>query len=104
MVKGRLWLSRLHGFSSRLVIWGVWTAAAISLIAGSSWIPSSAIFVGLLLGGSFSNALESSRRGSVSDYVCLAFWPAFNLADLALVAGVIGTLARLLAAIIEGAS
>ena len=57
------------------------------------------MFVGLLLGGSLSNALESSLRGTVSDYVCLRFWPAFNLADLALAAGAIGILAELLMAV-----
>ena len=50
------------------------------------------VFVGLLLGGSLSNAVESSMRGSITDYICLRFWPAFNLADLALAAGAIGIL------------
>ncbi len=31
-------------------------------------------------------------RGSVSDYVCLRFWPAFNLADVAITVGAIGLL------------
>ena len=35
----------------------------------------------------------------VSDYVCLRFWPAFNLADLALTAGAIGILTELLIAL-----
>ena len=38
----------------------------------------------------------------VSDYVCLRFWPAFNLADLALAAGAIGTLILLLFAVRNG--
>jgi lipoprotein signal peptidase len=54
------------------------------------------IFVGLLLGGSLSHAVETSLRDAVSDYVCLRFWPAFNLADLALAAGAIGALFNLL--------
>jgi len=74
------------------------------LVIASNWIPSSALFVGLLLGGSLSNAVENARRGSVSDYVCLRFWPAFNLADLALAAGAIGTLAELLIAVRRTAS
>ena len=81
------------------MMWASWVAAAVALVIASSWIPSSALFVGLLLGGSLSNAVESARRGSVSDYVCLRFWPAFNLADLALAAGAIGTVAELLIAV-----
>ena len=73
-------------------IWCLWLAAAVPLVIASTLLPASAAFVGLLLGGSLSHAVESSLRGSITDYVCLHFWPAFNLADLALVAGAIGTI------------
>lgn len=53
---------------------------------------------GLLLGGSLSHAVESSLRGSITDYICLRFWPAFNLADLALAAGAIGMIVQFLIA------
>jgi len=53
--------------------------------------PSCGWFAGLLMGGSISHGLESSIRGCVSDYVCLRFWPAFNLADMAITVGFIGT-------------
>jgi lipoprotein signal peptidase len=95
-VEGRLWLWRLHSSSIRFPPLALWAAAASALMVASRWIPSSEIFVGLLLGGSLSNAAEAFRRGSVSDYVCLRFWPAFNLADLALAVGAIGTFAELL--------
>jgi signal peptidase II len=45
---------------------------------------------GLMLGGALSHALETSVRGSVCDYVCLRFWPAFDLADVALAVGALG--------------
>jgi lipoprotein signal peptidase len=64
-------------------------------------LPASAIFVGLLLGGSLSNAIESSMRGRITDYICLRFWPAFNLADLALTAGAVGMIGELLITICE---
>ena len=99
MVAGQLWVRRLGGHSSGVMMWTFWVAAAVALVIVSSWIPSSRVFVGLLLGGSLSNAVESSLRGTVSDYVCLRFWPAFNLADLALAAGAIGILAELLIAV-----
>jgi signal peptidase II len=96
VVAGRLWLRRLGGPFSGAEIWCLWSAAAVPLIIVSALLPSSAAFIGLLLGGSLSHAVESSLRGGITDYVCLRFWPAFNLADLALVAGAIGIIAELL--------
>jgi signal peptidase II len=99
IVRGRLWLRRLSGTPTRPMLWTFWVAVAAALVIASKLIPTSPVFVGLLLGGSLSNAVESSRRGTVTDYVCLRFWPAFNLADLALAAGAIGTLTELLIAV-----
>jgi lipoprotein signal peptidase len=45
-----------------------------------------------MLGGSLSHAWETTVHGSVSDYVCLRFWPAFDLADVALTIGALGWL------------
>ena len=97
IVEGRLWFRRLNHAPNDWIMWALWAATAVVLVIASRWIiPSAAIFVGLLLGGSASNAIESSQRGSVSDYVCLRFWPAFNLADLAVAAGIIGILVELM--------
>ncbi len=98
IVAARTWLAHVGGRSSPAALWTLWALSAGTLVVVSAWIPSSRPFVGLLLGGSLSNALESSLRGRVSDYVCLRFWPAFNLADVALTAGVIGVVAELLIA------
>jgi signal peptidase II len=96
MVAGRLWLGRLGrrlgAQSSGAMILGVWVAAAVPLVIVSAWIPSLRVFAGLVLGGSLSHAVESSVQGSISDYICLRFWPAFNLADLAIAAGAVGIL------------
>src|SRR5262245_56577320 len=96
IVAGQLWMRRLGGRSGGVMMWIFWVAAAIALVILSRWTPSTQVFAGLLLGGSLSNAAESSLRGTVSDYVCLRFWPAFNFADVALAAGVLGTLGELL--------
>ena len=37
-----------------------------------------------------SHALETSLRGCIIDYVRLRFWPAFNLADVAITVGAAG--------------
>ena len=48
--------------------------------------------LGLALGGAGSNVLDQLRRGAVVDFLDLGWWPVFNLADAAIVAGVIGLL------------
>lgn len=88
MVAGRLWWSRSAAPASKGLL--LWAVSAAALMAAAAALPSSAVFVGLLLGGSLSNVIESSLRGSVTDFVCLRFWPAFNVADVALAAGAVG--------------
>jgi signal peptidase II len=96
IVVGRLWLLRLGEHSIGVVMWCFWIAAAVPYVVASTRIPLSQVFIGLLLGGSLSQAVETSVRGCVTDYLCLRFWPAFNLADLALAAGAIGMIGELL--------
>jgi signal peptidase II len=51
------------------------------------WMP-----VGLLLGGALGNLADRARDGAVIDFIDPVGWPAFNLADVAIVAGVLGLL------------
>ena len=46
------------------------------------------VAVGLVLGGSVSNLVDRLRLGHVTDFLDLAYWPAFNLADTFIVVGV----------------
>jgi signal peptidase II len=48
------------------------------------WLPT-----GLLLGGAIGNLIDRIREGAVTDFLKLPAWPAFNLADVAIVAGVL---------------
>jgi signal peptidase II len=54
--------------------------------------------VGLLIGGSLSNLVDRVRLGHVTDFLDFRFWPAFNLADSFIVAGVAILLAALVVA------
>lgn len=47
------------------------------------------VSLGLLLGGSISNLVDRARLGYVTDFLDVAYWPAFNLADTFIVAGVV---------------
>ena len=72
------------------------TVGAIALLLGYFarntdrpwlWLP-----VGVVLGGALGNLADRVRDGSVVDYVDPLFWPAFNLADAAIVIGIFGLL------------
>jgi signal peptidase II len=72
------------------------TAAAIALLLAYFvrnaqrpwlWLP-----VGIVAGGALGNLADRARDGSVIDYIDPAFWPAFNLADVGIVLGILGLL------------
>jgi signal peptidase II len=48
------------------------------------WLPT-----GLLLGGALGNLIDRAAEGSVTDFVKLPHFPAFNVADAAITVGVI---------------
>lgn len=48
------------------------------------WLP-----VGMLAGGALGNIIDRVREGAVIDFIDPVGWPAFNLADSAIVVGVL---------------
>jgi signal peptidase II len=48
------------------------------------WLPAA-----LLIGGALGNLADRVRDGAVTDFISLPLWPTFNLADLAIVFGVL---------------
>ena len=51
------------------------------------WIP-----IGLLAGGALGNLADRIRMDSVTDFIDLPLWPAFNLADSCITIGVLSLL------------
>jgi len=98
-VQTRIWMVRAPYRCQLAIIWTLWIFGACALAIVNTLIPTSGWFCGLLLGGSVSHALETSLRGCICDYVCLRFWPAFNIADVAITVGAIGLAADLVRAI-----
>jgi signal peptidase II len=47
------------------------------------WLPA-----GLLIGGALGNLADRVRQDGVTDFIDLPLWATFNLADVAIVAGV----------------
>jgi signal peptidase II len=56
------------------------------------------VALGLLIGGAAGNLVDRLRLGHVTDFLDLSYWPAFNLADMFIVAGVGILLAAIVAA------
>jgi signal peptidase II len=51
------------------------------------WLP-----VGMVFGGALGNLADRVRIDGVTDFIDPALWPAFNVADMAIVMGVLGVL------------
>ena len=45
--------------------------------------------LGLVLGGTVGNLIDRLHLGYITDFIDIGFWPAFNIADSAIVVGVI---------------
>jgi signal peptidase II len=72
------------------------TAAAVVLLAiyfafrtstPYLWLP-----FGAVVGGAVGNLADRLRDGAVIDFIDPILWPAFNLADVAIVVGILGLL------------
>jgi len=78
--------------------WVVLAAVGIALVAlllyfaahagrRGLWLP-----VGMVFGGALGNLADRARLHAVIDFIDPIAWPAFNLADAAIVVGVLGVL------------
>ena len=69
------------------------TFGALALILG--WFafdtarPALWLGVGLVSGGALGNLADRIRDGAVTDFIDPPLWPAFNVADIAITAGVV---------------
>jgi signal peptidase II len=84
----------LAGNGGGLVV-GLTIVALVLLIAYFSvrtttpwlWLP-----VGIIAGGALGNLADRARDGAVIDFIDPVLWPAFNLADMGIVLGILGLL------------
>ena len=73
------------------------SAIAIALASLVSRNPMVAAGAGLLVGGSLGNLIDRLVHGAVTDFIDLARWPAFNLADCGITIGAVLIVLGLLA-------
>jgi signal peptidase II len=60
---------------------------AVHITKRGLWLP-----VGMVFGGALGNLADRVRIDGVTDFIDPVLWPAFNLADVAIVVGVLGVL------------
>ncbi|MEX0993035.1 MAG: signal peptidase II [Solirubrobacterales bacterium] len=65
-------------------------AAMVAYLAMHYARPGLWLAVGLLAGGAIANLTDRLRVGEVIDFIDFPLWPAFNLADVAIVLGAVG--------------
>ena len=67
------------------LFWALFLYRRFPLLTGMS----DRIALGLILGGTVGNLVDRLRLGHVTDFIDVGIWPAFNIADSAIVVGVI---------------
>jgi lipoprotein signal peptidase len=90
IIRAKIWWNRSQRSPRLSVMWAIWLLSNAALLGVLPLMPSCDWCAGLLLGGSLSHLLETSRQDCVTDYICLRFWPAFNFADAAITVGAMG--------------
>ena len=77
------------GGDAPLVAFGLVALAVVGfLLSRRPAAPGMWQAVGLVAGGALGNLADRLRAGAVTDFVEIGSWPPFNLADVAIMAGV----------------
>jgi Signal peptidase (SPase) II len=73
------------------VAWCVSAGAALALHSLGGWFQSAVAQIGLAcaFGGAAGNLIDILRYPRVTDFIDLKWWPVFNLADVAIVGGLL---------------
>ena len=91
-------LFELKGVAGQWLLTAIAIAVSIGIVVWLARVaePVTALALGLILGGAVGNAIDRPLAGGVIDFVSLHalgfHWYVFNLADVAIVAGVAGLL------------
>jgi signal peptidase II len=84
-------LRRSKGLVSLFLVWVVALLSAIALYSLGLWFHNTLALcgLGLVFGGSAGNFVDMLRFRFIVDFIDLRWWPVFNIADVAIVAGLV---------------
>jgi signal peptidase II len=79
----------------RRALLGLWGIAVLGTFLVTRAVPAfqtptQQVLLGTAIGGATSNLLDQLRARTVVDFIDLRVWPVFNVADAAIVVGVLG--------------
>ena len=79
------------GRSLLALAWLAALASTFVLRKSGEWFQSelSTAYLGMAFGGAASNLIDVVRRGRIVDFIDLGWWPVFNIADIAIVGGLV---------------
>jgi signal peptidase II len=85
------WIGRPPSIQAVLALWGLVLGCTVLELASTTSSSHHMAGAGLAVAfaGATGNLLDRVGRGAVIDFIALGRWPAFNLADVAIVAGVL---------------
>jgi signal peptidase II len=83
--------ARLEGRVTLLLVWVTALICTASLYLWETGFqsPAAQAGIGAALGGAAGNLVDILRRRAVTDFIDLGWWPVFNLADVAIVIGLV---------------
>lgn len=80
----------LKGANTSLIFISIFVLGLILFFWDRLKTNSEKILVALIVSGIIGNLIDRISYGFVVDFISFSFWPAFNIADSALVIGVLG--------------
>ncbi len=91
LLNGSIALGLIGNRRTLVLLWGFAALGTIVLTFHAPAFQTSAARAGFgaALGGATSNLIDWLRRGAVMDFIDLRIWPVFNIADAAIVLGVV---------------
>lgn len=90
VVNERPIFARAGGGRALVALWVLAVASAVLALTAGAGLGAhelAGIGLALALGGAASNLGDRLTRGAVVDFIALGWWPIFNIADVAIVAG-----------------
>jgi lipoprotein signal peptidase len=77
--------------AASVLLWFVSLTSAVALYRTGAWFQSlpGQIGLGLAFGGALGNLLDILQHKFVIDFLDLGWWPAFNLADVGIISGLV---------------